>query len=80
MMKRLQFSGFVEAKVSTWVRELQLLSDISITHPHAAYAGFIHGFIGKWNFLMRCIPNIENFLAPVSNSWEVWLYARLYCM
>ena len=57
--------SYVEAKISTWAQELQLLADISITHPHAAYAGFVHGFIGKWNFLMRCIPNTEDFLVPL---------------
>ena len=57
--------SYVEAKISTWAQELQLLVDISITHPHAACAGFVHGFIGKWNFLMRCIPNTEDFLAPL---------------
>jgi len=24
-------------------------SDISVIHPHAAYAAFIHGVISKWN-------------------------------
>ena len=51
-------TSFVREKVSTWAKELDLLSDISITHPHAAYAAFTYGFIGKWNYLMRCIPNI----------------------
>ena len=58
-------SSFVRERVSTWTRELDLLSDISVTHPHAAYAAFTHGFIGKWNYLMRCIPNIEDFVAPL---------------
>ena len=30
-----------------------------------SYAIIVHGFIGKWNFLMRCIPNTEDFLAPL---------------
>lgn len=56
---------YVREKVSTWAKELDLLSDISITHRHAAYAAFTHGFIGKWNYLMRCIPNIQTCLAPL---------------
>ena len=58
-------ASFVKERVSTWAKELDLLSDISITHPHAAYSAFTHGFIGKWNYLMRCIPNIQTFLAPL---------------
>ena len=51
--------------LATWAKEVDLLSDISITHPHAAYAAFPHGFVGRWNYLMRCIPNIWTFLAPL---------------
>ena len=62
---------FVKERVSTWAKELDLLSDISITHPHAAYAAFTHGFIGKWNYLMRCIPNIRTFLAPLETIIQI---------
>ena len=51
-------ASFVEKQVTSWIKELQQLSDISVTHPQAA---FTHGFIGKWNFLMRCTPNIQPF-------------------
>ena len=60
-------TSFVKDKVSTWAKELDLLSDISITHPHAAYAAFSHGFICKWNYLMRSILNIQTFLAPLES-------------
>ena len=44
-------SSFVEGRVSTWIKELHLLSNISVTHSHATYADrFIHGFICKRNF------------------------------
>ena len=61
-------TSFVKEKVSTWAKELDLLSDISITHPHAAYAAFTHGLVGRWNYLMRCIPNIQTFLAPLETT------------
>ncbi|XP_065893485.1 uncharacterized protein [Dysidea avara] len=61
-------TSFVETKVTSWVRELQQLSDISVTHPQAAYAALIHGFIGKWNYLMRCIPNIQPLLSPLEHT------------
>jgi len=41
------------------------LSDISVTQPHAAYAAFAHGFISKWNYLVRCIPNMCDSLLPL---------------
>ena len=30
--------------------------------PHAAYAAFTHGVIGRWNYLVRCIPDINDLL------------------
>ena len=61
-------TSFVEKQVTSWIKELQQLSDISVTHPQAAYVAFTHGFIGKWNFLMRCIPNIQPFLSPLEET------------
>ena len=59
-------TSFVKDKVSTWAKEFDLLSNISITHPHAAYVAFSHGFIGKWNYLMRCFQ-YSDFLAPLES-------------
>ena len=58
-------TSFIKEKLSTWAKGLDLFSDISITHPHAAYAAFTHGLVDRWNYLMRCIPNIQTFLAPL---------------
>ena len=58
-------ASFVNEKVSLWKKELTLLSDISVTQPHAAYAAFIHGVVSKWNYLVRCIPNLCDFLLPL---------------
>ena len=38
-------SSFVQERVSTWTKELDLLSDISVIHPHAAYAAFTHAWL-----------------------------------
>ena len=70
-------ASFVKERVSTWAKELDLLSDISITHPHAAYSAFTHGFIGKWNYLMRCIPNIQTFLAPLETIIQTRFLSNL---
>ena len=44
---------YVERKVDGWVKELEKLSKIAATQPHAAYAAFTHGFSSKWNHLIR---------------------------
>ena len=68
---------FVEKQVTSWIKELQQLSDIPVTHPQAAYAAFTNGFIGKWNFLMRCIPNIQPFLSPLEETIHCRLLPNL---
>ena len=34
--------SYVQQKVTTWVEELERLSSIAITQPHAAFAAFIY--------------------------------------
>ena len=55
---------FIEAyaaqKIMKWVGEVENLTAIASTHPHSAYAAFVHGVIGKWLYLMGTI-DISNF-------------------
>ena len=47
--------------IRSWIYFLTFLLPILMLHN----AAFTHGFIGKWNYLMGCIPNIQTFLAPL---------------
>ena len=49
-------SNFVATKISTWVDELENLSEVAKTEPQAAYAALTHGLIAKWTYLMRTTP------------------------
>ena len=51
---------YVERKVNGWVKELEKLSKIAATQPHAAYAGFTHGLCSRWNYLLR-VTDWETF-------------------
>ena len=42
----------VERKVDGWVKELEKLSKIATTQPHAAYAAFTHGLCSRWSYLI----------------------------
>ena len=42
---------FVQRKVSEWICAVERLSSIALTQPHAAYAAFTHGLVGKWTYL-----------------------------
>lgn len=52
-------------RVSDWVNAIECLSTFAHTQPHAAYAAFTHGLMGKWNYLIRTIPNIGDLLTPL---------------
>ena len=56
---------FVEEKVKQWMDELQILSDIALAHPHAAYTAYIHGFKCKWSYLARTTPDVYQSFIPL---------------
>ena len=45
--------SFDSEKVSGWITEIELLSQISLTQPHSAYAAFTHGLSSKWTYLCK---------------------------
>ena len=53
--------------VDKWALELQELSKITKTEPHAAYSNFAFSFKMKWNYYMRAIPNLSDHLQPLED-------------
>ena len=53
---------FVTEKISTWIGEIELLSEIAKTAPQEAFTCFTAGYKHKLNFTMRTIPNIQQHL------------------
>ena len=54
---------YVREKVVTWVEELERLTRIAESQPHAAYAAFTHGLVSKcsrrfksFSATRRCYP------------------------
>ena len=60
--------AFVKMKVEGWVYEIEQLSLIAKTHPHAAYAAYTHGLSHRWKFLLRTIPNVLDLLTPLETA------------
>ena len=48
---------YVNKKVTEWCSELEKLTSIAETQPHAAYAA-THGLASKWNYISHTTPNI----------------------
>ena len=51
---------FTKNLIDKWVLELQELSEIVKTEPHAAYSNFVFSFKMKWNYYRRAIPNLSD--------------------
>ena len=49
------------------VQKLNILSEIALTEPHAAYCCFIHGLKSTWNYSMHTTPGTGDFLAPIED-------------
>ena len=56
---------FIKNLVSQWVNELRELTKIAKSEPQAAYSNFMHSLRQKWNFAVRTIPGLENYLLPL---------------
>ena len=50
-----------------WCTQLNLLSDIAIFYPQAAYCAYTSGFKHKFNYAIRTIPNIKHLLQPIED-------------
>ena len=59
--------SYVRQKVAGWIHEIETLSSIAITQPHAAYAALTHGLVRRWTYLARTIPNIADLFKPLED-------------
>ena len=63
--------AYAAQKIAKWVSEIESLSAIARSHPHAAYAAFVHGINGRWLYLMRTLDissSIFNHLRMLSTT------------
>ena len=59
---------YVCNKVQIWSDEIKRLAKVATTQPHAAYAAFTHGLSGRWSYLLRTIPDIQDLLIPIEHE------------
>ena len=60
--------AYISEKVRKWIDELNTLSTIAATQPHAAFAAFIHGFIHKFRFICWVCLDTEHLLQSLEES------------
>ena len=49
------------------MNKLRELTKIAKSEPQAAYSNFTHSLRQKWNFAMRTIPGLEDYLLPLED-------------
>ena len=69
---------FVERKVSEWVGEMNVLSRIALTEPHAAYCAFTNGIRHEYTFVLRTIPDISDQLKPLDIAIDSFIESLFY--
>ena len=59
---------YVQEKVKVWKTELNRLSLIAKSEPHAAFSALTHGLIGHWMYFLRTIEGITPLQQPIEDS------------
>ena len=59
---------YAAQKIAKWVNEIESLTAIARTHPHAAYTAFVHGAIGRWLYLMGTIDISSSIFQPLEEA------------
>ena len=54
-----------QEKVDKWLREMESLTEISKSQPHAAYVAFTKGFKSKFTYYLRTIELFEEYVDPI---------------
>ena len=68
----------IKEKVSEWVTEIEEVSRIGHTQPHAAYAALTHGIIGRFTSATRVFAmSAEDLLKPLEQAIATHLIPAL---
>ena len=69
--------AYLEDAINSWKHQLNNLASVARIQPHAAYAAFTHGFIGKWTFLARTAEITGERFQPLEDIIRGTLIPRL---
>ena len=60
--------SFTTEKINNWISEVDTLSSIATTQPHAAYACFTHGLFSRWLYATRTVPDTSSSFQPLEKE------------
>ena len=61
-------SDYLTEKVTAWTTQVNRLTEIAQTDPHAAYAAFVFGLRHRWNFIQRTTPTAGEHMGPLREA------------
>ena len=71
-------STFIVSKVGEWIEEIKSLSKIVCMHPHAAYCAFTNSIQHKYTYIMRTVPELGEYFAPLEEAIRKSLLPALF--
>ena len=67
---------YCHGKVDKWLKEMETLTEISKSQPHAAYVAFTKGFKSKFTYYLRTIKSFEEYVDPMEEVILPSLFGR----
>ena len=61
-------NNYIMNKITEWAKEVNRLALFAKTQPHAAFAAFTKGLIGRWVYLIRVTQISESLLQPLEDE------------
>jgi len=68
---------YFKERVSEWIEQIKMLSEIAKSQPQCAYSAFVGGFIHKFTYHLRVLGDIEEYLTPLDNAIDSLLIPAL---
>ena len=56
---------YCQEKIDKWLREMESLTEISKSQPHATYIAFTKGFKSKFTYYLHTIQSSEEYVDPI---------------
>ncbi|XP_015754653.1 PREDICTED: uncharacterized protein LOC107334236 [Acropora digitifera] len=69
---------YCQEKVDKWLREMESLTEISKSQPHAAYVAFTKGFKSKFTYYLRTIESFEEYVDPIEEMMHTSFLPSLF--
>ena len=69
---------YCREKVLGWKGELEALSEIARSQPHATYTVFTKGYKSKFTYFMRTIESFEDYVDPIQEVIDDLLLPTLF--